>query len=247
MSQIVLMHGWGMNQGVWQLVREEIEQSLNQNVEVLDLPGFGLSQNVPKPYTLASAAELIATKLPDNSVLVAWSLAGLFALYIATKHPNKVKRIVLVASSPHFCEQDNWPGIKPEVLSQFMAQLSTDHKKTVERFLAIQAMGSEHARDDVKQLKSILNHYPEPHIDALSGGLEILQREDLRVQFQSVKAPISGIFGRLDSLVPEKVISLLTQLRSDFEHVVINKASHAPFISHPKEFVEALKTCITKV
>lgn len=244
MSQIVLLHGWGMNQGVWQLVSEKLNQTLGRNVEVIDLPGFGESRQVPEPYTLANAAEQVASQLSENSVLVAWSMSGLFALYIADKYPEKVNKIVLVGSSPYFCEQDNWPGIKSNVLSQFMTQLSSDHKKTVERFLAIQAMGSEHAREDVKQLKAVLNRYPEPNISALTGGLEILKTADLREQFQSLTTPIYGIFGRLDSLVPEKVIPELKKLRNNFDYIVLNKASHAPFISHPEEFADALRSCV---
>ena len=44
-------------------------------------------------------------------------------------------------------------------------------------------MGSESARDDIKQLKTLLNQYPAPQEQALSAGLEILQHDDLRSLF----------------------------------------------------------------
>jgi pimeloyl-[acyl-carrier protein] methyl ester esterase len=60
-------------------------------------------------------------------------------------HPERVQALVTVASSPCFSAQDAWPGIKPEVLAGFQQQLSEDFQRTVERFLALQTMGTETA------------------------------------------------------------------------------------------------------
>ena len=70
-------------------------------------------------------------------------------MYIAAHWPEKVAKVVLVASTPFFAEQNDWPGIKPNVLNTFKEQLVSHREKTIERFLAIQAMGSESARDDI--------------------------------------------------------------------------------------------------
>lgn len=243
-SELVLLHGWGMNQGVWQLVQPELEFLYSGVVRSIDLPGFGNSDSCPTPYNLHDAAKHLSEQLKPGSILMGWSLGGLFALYIAKHWPEKVSKVILVASTPFFAEQHDWPGIKATVLEQFKEQLINHREKTIERFLAIQAMGSETARDDIKQLKQLLNQYNPPNTQALSGGLDILQTDDLRNLFAHCSVPIKAIFGRLDALVPYKAIGKMAALNTEFEYAVLDKASHAPFISHKKEFLSAVKSML---
>lgn len=56
------------------------------------------------------------------------------ASQIALSRPDRVKALVTVASSPCFSAQEEWPGIKPDVLAGFQQQLSDDFQRTVERF-----------------------------------------------------------------------------------------------------------------
>ncbi|KAA1157643.1 pimeloyl-ACP methyl ester esterase BioH [Pseudoalteromonas fuliginea] len=243
-NELVLLHGWGMNQGVWQLVQPELEFLYSGNVRSLDLPGFGNSIACPSPYTLHDAAALLSEQLQPQSILMGWSLGGLFALYIAKHWPEKVSKVILVASTPFFAEQIDWPGINSKVLEQFKDQLVNHREKTIERFLAIQAMGSESARDDIKQLKLLLNQYGAPNTEALMAGLDILKNEDLRELFTRCPVSIKGIFGRLDALVPYKVIAEISALNTEFEYEVLDKASHAPFISHKREFLSVVKSML---
>ncbi|WP_372762802.1 pimeloyl-ACP methyl ester esterase BioH [Pseudoalteromonas sp.] len=243
-NELVLLHGWGMNQGVWQLVQAELEFLHADEVRSVDLPGYGNSSACPHPYTLHAAAALLSEQLKPQSILMGWSLGGLFALYIAQHWPEKVAKVILVAASPLFAEQAQWPGIKDNVLAQFKQQLVNQREKTIERFLAIQAMGSASARDDIKQLKQLLNHYNAPQEAALTAGLDILQQQDLRPLFAQCPVPVRAIFGRLDALVPYKAIAKMAALNSAFEYEVIDKASHAPFISHKNEFLTAVKSML---
>ncbi|MBB1385211.1 pimeloyl-ACP methyl ester esterase BioH [Pseudoalteromonas sp. SG45-5] len=243
-NELVLLHGWGMNQGVWQLIQPELEFLYSGGVRSLDLPGFGNSATCPSPYTLHDAAALLSEELKPQSILMGWSLGGLFALYIAKHWPDKVSKIILVASTPFFVEQAHWPGIKANVLDQFKEQLVNHREKTIERFLAIQAMGSESAREDIKQLKQLLNRYGAPNAEALIAGLDILQNEDLRDLFTRCPVSIKAIFGRLDALVPYRAISEMLALNPEFEYEILDKASHAPFISHKKEFLSIAKSML---
>lgn len=243
-NELVLLHGWGMNQGVWQLIQPELEFLYSGGVRSLDLPGFGNSATCPSPYTLHDAAALLSEELKPQSILMGWSLGGLFALYIAKHWPDKVSKIILVASTPFFAEQAHWPGIKANVLDQFKEQLVNHREKTIERFLAIQAMGSESAREDIKQLKQLLNKYGAPNAEALIAGLDILQNEDLRDLFTRCPVSIKAIFGRLDALVPYRAIAEMLVLNPEFEYEVLDKASHAPFISHKKEFLSIAKSML---
>lgn len=240
---LVLLHGWGVNQGVWQHLRQTLTDQVN--VMTPDLPGFGSSARFPQPYRLEAVVKQLAEQIPDNSLVCGWSLGGLVAVSLAEQYPHKVSRLALLAATPCFLAKDNWPGMAAGVMAQFADSLSRNLELTIERFLAIQAMGSSTARADIRQLKEAILTYPAGQPEALQGGLKLLAEEDLRQCFARLTLPVAGCFGRLDSLVPAAVIPLLQQLQPSGQFTLLNKASHAPFISHPVEFTEWLEQWLT--
>lgn len=231
---LVLLHGWGLNHAVWQQMRPQ----LSEHFQVLtpDLPGFGLAASYPQPYVLGEVAAIVAEQIPAGSLLLGWSLGGMVATQIALDYPQKVKALALVASSPYFVASEAWPGMAPAVLRQFAQALAKDVAQTIDRFLAIQALGSETARQEIKLLKQALLSLPLPQPEALAGGLALLAEQDLRPRLAGLKMPVAGCFGRLDSLVPVAMLESLQLLLPHAKLTVIPKASHAPFISHPLEF-----------
>ncbi|MGI5310183.1 pimeloyl-ACP methyl ester esterase BioH [Rheinheimera sp. WS51] len=242
---LVLLHGWGVNQAVWQSTKRALAETVN--VITLDLPGFGAERQFPQPYQLEQVIEQLASKIPDQSYVYGWSLGGLIATALADKYPNKVKQLGLIAASPCFLAQANWPGMAEQVMQQFAQALSKNLSLTIERFLAIQALGSDSARADIKTLKQAILAYPEPEAAAVSGALSLLSTTDLRQRLQQLKMPIVGCFGRLDSLVPIAILPVLQQLKPTIQATTIAAASHAPFISHPDLFIRWLKASLQPV
>lgn len=241
---LVLLHGWGLNAEVWRCVSEELASQFT--LHLVDLPGYGRSRGFGA-MSLDEMAQQVLDAAPQNAVWLGWSLGGLVASKIALDHPGRVSALVTVASSPSFSAQDAWPGIKPEVLAGFQQQLSEDFQRTVERFLALQTMGTETARQDARTLKQTVLSLPMPDVEVLNGGLEILKTVDLREPLASLAVPHLRIYGYLDGLVPRKVVPLLDDLWPESQSLVVAKAAHAPFISHPGEFSSALSGFIRAV
>jgi len=249
---LVFVHGWGLNSGVWQPLVEKLSQ--HYRVITIDLPGFGLNiEHNASPYSLAQVSQLISDAIDTPAIYLGWSLGGLVATKIALAHPEKVQGLVTIASSPCFIEKDlelkneqTWPGIKPAVLAMFHQQLGEDIKKTLDGFLKIQAMGSPHIRQDIKQLRDLIMAYPIPTKATLEQSLSLLSSEDLRQQLTDIKVPFLRLYGKLDSLVPKAAIPTINQLAPESEHIIFDKASHAPFISHLDEFVHQLTTWLIK-
>lgn len=234
---LVLLHGWGLNAEVWNCIREELASQFT--LHLVDLPGFGRSRGFGA-MSLDEMAQQVLDAAPPRAIWLGWSLGGLVASRIALNHPERVQALVTVASSPCFSARDAWPGIKPEVLAGFQQQLSDDFQRTVERFLALQTMGTDTARQDARTLKSTVLSLPMPEVEVLNGGLEILKTADLREPLGALALPHLRIYGYLDGLVPRKVVPLLDALWPQSESMIIAKAAHAPFISHPAEFCAAL-------
>ncbi|MCC2617018.1 pimeloyl-ACP methyl ester esterase BioH [Aestuariibacter halophilus] len=236
---LVLLHGWGLNSGVWHPLLPRLTE--RYRVISIDLPGFGVNADrQPSPYALTSVGHMLADAIPDGATVLGWSLGGLLAQWLAIHFPHKVKRLVLVASTPCFVQQQSWPGVRPAVLHTFERQLENDFSDTLDRFLAIQAMGSPSARHDIRNIRECVSQFPEPDPAALRHGLTLLGTVDLRHELPRITAPIARFYGRLDSLVPHKAIELIESVKgSDYLHI-FEHASHAPFISHPDAFVEHL-------
>lgn len=241
---LVLLHGWGLNAEIWHCIREELASHFT--LHLVDLPGFGRSRGFGA-MSLDEMAQQVLDAAPQNAVWLGWSLGGLVASQIALSRPDRVKALVTVASSPCFSAQDAWPGIKPEVLAGFQQQLSEDFQRTVERFLALQTMGTETARKDARTLKQTVLSLPMPEVEVLNGGLELLKTVDLRAPLASLTIPHLRIYGYLDGIVPRKVAPLLDDLWPKSQSMVVAKAAHAPFISHPGEFCSALTAFIREV
>lgn len=241
---LVLLHGWGLNHAVWQ----QILPFFRDEYQLLtpDLPGFGDQQHYPDPYSLTAVTTQLAAQIPAKSLVLGWSLGGLIATQLALDFPDKVKALALVASSPCFLAKTGWPGMENRILTQFATALSKDLALTVERFLAIQALGSETARQDIKVLKQAVLSLPLPQQAALAGGLQLLAEHDLRAQLARLNMPVAGCYGRLDSLVPVAMLEPLQLLCPKMGITVLPKASHAPFISHQREFVEWLQQWAAK-
>lgn len=234
---LVLLHGWGLNGQVWHCIEEQL--SAHFTLHLVDLPGYGRSRGYGA-LSLEEMAGLVAQRAPEQAIWLGWSLGGLVASQVALSQPRRVQALVSVASSPCFTARDGWPGIKPEVLAGFQRQLSEDFQRTVERFLALQTLGTESARQDARRLKEVVLSLPMPEVDTLNGGLEILRTADLREPMSRLTMPVWRLYGRLDGLVPRRVAGLLDDAWPDSPSWIFDKAAHAPFISHPAQFCEWL-------
>lgn len=234
---LVLLHGWGLNAEVWHYISEELSSQFR--LHLVDLPGYGRSLGFGA-LTLPEMADIVLAQAPEKAIWLGWSLGGLVASQVALAHPERVSALVTVASSPCFAAQEEWPGIKPEVLAGFQQQLSDNFQRTVERFLALQTLGTETARQDARRLKAVVLEQPMPAVEVLNGGLEILKTVDLREALNNVSMPFLRLYGHLDGLVPRKVAARLDEQYPQSESVIFPKAAHAPFISHPQEFCKEI-------
>jgi len=236
---LVFIHGWGLNSAVWQPSVEVLKESFE--VITVDLPGFGLNiDQTLSPYSLIEVANLVQQAVSKPAVYIGWSLGGLVASEIALAFPQQVKALVTVASSPCFVEGDNWAGIKSDVLALFHRQLAEDTAKTINNFLKIQAMGSPHLRQDIKLLRDLVMQFSMPTKNTLDESLQLLETVDHRESLANISMPFLRLYGKLDGLVPRKAVKAITELSPHSDVIIFEQASHAPFISHPEEFHQAI-------
>ena len=231
---LFLVHGWGMNAAVWDGLRDALQT--HYCVTCVDLPGHGRS--APGGFDTDSAAQALLDAAPPRATWIAWSLGGQMALNAASRAPERIARLSLVASSPRFVRGPDWPcAIAAEVLEQFMEELRRDVRATLNRFLALQVRGSEAAGATLRDLRGRLFAHGDPDPAALASGLAILRDTDLRAALASLRIPAQFILGERDTLMPAAVAA---QIPSNAHAEVIQGAGHAPFLSHPQAFLEKL-------
>jgi len=237
---LLLIHGWGMHGGVW----TDVAQRLAQDFQVLsvDLPGFGAS--APLPLTdLDGMVQALSDQFAAPLNVLGWSLGGQIALHWAKREPAKVRRLVLVTSTPCFTEREDWLfGMAGEVLAKFAAELEQNHAATLRRFIALQLRGSENERELLGLLRERLFSRGEPDMGALRGGLEILRDADLRAGLPQIAQKTLLIAGERDKLTPPEASYYLAQTMPSARVVEVAGAAHAPFLSHPDIFVEQVKS-----
>lgn len=234
---LVLLHGWGVNSAVWQPVLETL--SAHFCLYIVDLPGFGESAPLDS-YSLKSISEAIMQVVPESAIWCGWSLGGLIATYAAIHYPQRVTRLIKVASSIKFVADASWAGVDASVFDNFLQGLKTNPQKTLTRFIGLQAMGCSTARKDSSTFKKLLLDSKPADQKALEEGLNLLSNSDLRVSFASLKQPCLALFGRFDGLVPVQASLEMAKLAPQLQLQIFENSSHAPFISESDLFCQKL-------
>jgi pimeloyl-[acyl-carrier protein] methyl ester esterase len=234
-QSLVLIHGWGMNASVWGGVPDILAE--NFRVTCLDLPGHGRSRSLSLG-SLSVVAEQLASAVPNDSIILGWSLGGLLAMELASRFPGKVKKLLLVNSSPCFVRRDNWPhALDAEVFAAFEQGLQDDYSLTLRRFLGLQLQGVVDVRELIRVLRRKLELAP-PDTEALHQGLRLLCESDLRSLLSGLGMPVAALLGARDTLVPGAVAGVLRSECGVASVEVIPDGAHIPFLTHPELFVD---------
>ena len=231
--KLVLLHGWGMHGGIWGEFAERL--AVHFELLCLDLPGYGGSDPCAL-HDLAGVTQAMLALMPPRAHVLGWSMGGLVAMHIAANAPERVERLVLIGSSPRFCQDEGWKdAMAPGVLDAFEAQIRGNPQATLHRFLAVQSMGGDDARAQTVLLKRFLAERPLPTDDTLRAGLGILRHGDVRPLLPDVLQPVSLIYGEQDTVVPAGAGRYLARhLRNARLHTLAGCA-HAPFLTRADE------------
>ncbi len=232
----VLLHGWGFGGSVMDPLAQAL--ATDRRVLVVDLPGWGRSSAADRssdPVTLAAA---VLAAVPRPARWLGWSLGGLVALAAADHEPAAVAAVDLLAATPRFTADTDWPGMDPASLRAFADAVADDPAGAHRRFLAFQLAGSEGARAVLRELRSRAERDGLPETATLSAGLELLRATDLRAAAAGLSCPVRAVLGGADPLIPAAVGESLA--RFGIRVQVVDGAGHAPFLSHPRTVLEAL-------
>ncbi len=232
---VVMLHGWGMHAGVFQPLGKQLAQE--HHIAAVDLPGHGDSSGFDQFADIAQHADYLMARLSglfrEGVTLLGWSLGSLLAQYIASQYPEYIKKLILFCSTPCFRQRQDWPcAIEDKVLTGFAADLMQDYQGTLTRFLALQFMGAQNPKENLRQARELVFAKPPPQREMLQLGLQLLETCDLRDQLDAIHCPVLIINGERDALVPTSAARFLVEHLNNSRGVIIKGAGHAPFLSH---------------
>lgn len=234
---LVLLHGWGFSSSIWQPIVDNLRASFT--LHLVDLPGHGRSDTLDLPTDIERAADLIAQHTPPRAHYLGWSLGGLIAQALALTAPQRIAKLVLVASTPCFINNDHWQAGMPEqVFRDFAADLTQNYSATIKRFLTLQALGNPAARGTIKGLIEQFAHGSVPNANALAAGLHLLRETDLRQQCTVIHQPCLLIHSDNDKLVPLEAGVYLQQQLPHARLCHVSAAGHIPFIVQADSFCQ---------
>lgn len=228
---IVLLHGWGLSAAVWAPLRAHLSPA--QAIHAPDLPGHGSA--APAGDTLASWADALVATLPDQALVVGWSLGGMLALHIARHYPQKVARLVLIDTTPRFVQADDWlPALSAATLADFRHNFDADPAATQRRFVALQSLGDAARKNVSASLTAALTAADDKQ-PALATGLRLLAETDLRDAVPAITQPVRLLHGGEDKLMPVAAAEWLADTLPNARLSVFGDAGHAPFVSRAQE------------
>jgi pimeloyl-[acyl-carrier protein] methyl ester esterase len=236
---LVLLHGWGMNARMFDTLAARLAADFE--VRALNLPGHGGREALPH-NTLQSWADDLVRQLPENTMLLGWSLGGQVAMRAALDHPHTISRLIVLASTPKFVADEAWqPAMADADLQAFGTTLVADPESTLLRFLSLQTRGMAGQKTLLQTLRQTLSTAPGACAEALSSGLAILRDTDLRAELPGLAQPTLVLHGALDTLTPCAAGVWLAGHIPAARHLELEGAAHAPHLSHGAEVAAAIR------
>jgi len=232
---MLLLHGWAMHSGIFAPVLAGLSRHFD--LYLLDLPGHGHSRMHPGACSGEAILADVPARIP-RAIWLGWSLGGLLALEAALHAPEQVRAVALCAASPRFTRAEHWPhGVPAQVFQDFAHALEQRFERTIERFLALETLGSQHAHDELKQLKKTVFAHGKPELSALQQGLQALQTRDYSAQLHRLQMPSLWLSGGRDRLVAPQAVAMAAALAPNAHSHCFERAAHAPFMTDPDAFV----------
>ncbi len=238
---LVLVHGLATTRAIWRRVLPRL--GARRRVIALDVPGFGETPPVGPGFDLDAVADAIADGLEDAPFdLVGHSLGGALSIVLAERHPDAVRRLVLVAPA----------GLRP--LPSVAARVAGT---AAARAIPLRRRGAALADTGWGRRLLMTPGTAEPSaippaevramLDASRGATRIAEAlqsaasADLRERLRALELPVGIIWGAHDRIIPARGID---SIRPGAPSVLVARAGHIPMIEQPERFAAALEQVI---
>jgi pimeloyl-ACP methyl ester carboxylesterase len=215
---IILIHGLSGSSRWW--VRNIHALAEHYRLYLIDLPGFGTMRRYRQRFALDEIASGIVSWMEAVGIkqahLLGHSMGGYICLWIAARHPERIKRLVLVspAGIPH---KRSLPGYAFPLLVAVCSLKPSFFSILISDALRAGPLTIVRAAQD-------------------------LLTKDIRDYLKEITAPTLLIWGEYDSLVPPALGDILKQEIRHADLLILKNAGHVSMFDQPKQFNAAVLT-----
>jgi pimeloyl-ACP methyl ester carboxylesterase len=220
---VLVLHGWGAKiEAVDPIIRGLASQL---TVTAVDLPGFGESALPPAPWGVGDYADWTRALMDELGLerpsIVAHSNGGRIAIHLASHHPERVDKLILVDSA----------GIRPKRGLRYYRRVAlAKAAKHAARFLGKPGRAL--------QQRVFARTASSDYADAgpLRPTFVKLVNEDLTPLLSRIRASTLLIWGDQDDSTPLSDGQTMERLIPDAGLVVLKGASHFSYLDQPQRF-----------
>lgn len=214
---IVMLHGWGQNIEMMKFIGDK----LDEDVLIIDLPGFGKSKEPDTVLSIYDYANLVHDLITNleikNIILIGHSFGGKIALAYASKY--KVEKLVLLASP--FKSKENKINIRAKVLKKL---------KKVPGLNKLEEFAKKHiGSTDYKNASGIMREILVKHVNL-----------DITEDVKKITCPTLIIWGDNDECVPVSDGKLLEKLINDSGLIVFEGCTHYAYLERLDQLIRIL-------
>lgn len=238
-EKIVLLHGWAVHGGMFQEVREHLEE--DYDLLVPDLRGHGETEAPWGGYGLESLADDVAALLDheeiDQAHVVGYSWGGFVALAFAQRHPARLRKLSLVCSAPRY--EALWRRIGLGLMEGLWTVLPPSTMQPITHHLLSGPELPEGMGSVVRWLMSGNTRA------GLAGGARGMRKADLRPGLSMLNRPTLLVTGGRDIAVHERDWKVLLDRVDGVVHHHFADAGHGLAASHSEDLATVLKSFLS--
>lgn len=225
-NPIILLHGWAASSTIFESITNILKTKYT--IYVIDLPGFGKSEEPDKPYNLDDYVDLLYQFIIDldiyNPILLGHSFGGRIAIKFASLY--NVSKLILVDSAG--LKQKNFIKTKTKILLYKLKKKYYKITKNVIKYndLLINSGSTDYKEASVimkKILVNVTNEYLDKHLKDITCDTLI-------------------IWGKKDDVTPYYNAVKLKKKIKNAGLVTLEGVGHFPFIESKKTFNKILKS-----
>lgn len=227
---ILFLHGWGCSSDIFLPIVKALPSKFR--AILVDFHGHG---NTPEPsgtYAVADFTKHVLSLLDELAItelyLVAHSFGARVAIQLASKHPEKIKKLVITGGAGIILPKKKKLSLRTRV-----------YKLKRRFFLTLQKLGLSKKWID-KQQEKLVQKYGSSDYKALTPSMretfKAVVNEDLTAFLPNISAPTLLIWGENDIETPMSYAKIMEQHISDSAIIVFEQGDHFAFVQQHQRF-----------
>ena len=220
---VLVLHGWGAHIEAVAPISAALREVCD--VVAVDLPGFGQSAVPPQPWGVADFSRWVVGLMDELGIerahLVGHSHGGRVAIHLATEHPERVDRMLLIDSAgiraPRTARWYWKVGLAK--VGKYAAKLLGPLGRRIQRVLVGRAASTDYAA-----------------AGPMRPTLVRVVNEDLSDRLPRIARPTLLVWGALDEDTPLWMGKRMEELIPDAGLVVFEGARHYSYADEPVRF-----------